>query len=93
MNRLQSLDAELEYCVTLNRTDAIDPAQIIRTIAYAHPVYTVEGQAAQRALRGDRRPQPHALLRRLLGLGLPRGRRRRARTAPPPRSRREAVPA
>jgi predicted NAD/FAD-binding protein len=48
MNRLQALDAELEYCVTLNRTDAIDPARIIRTIAYAHPVYTREGQTAQR---------------------------------------------
>ncbi len=48
MNRLQSLDTELEYCVTLNRTDAIDPASIIRTIAYAHPVYTLEGQSAQR---------------------------------------------
>jgi predicted NAD/FAD-binding protein len=48
MNRLQSLHAELEYCVTLNRTDAIDPARIIRTTGYAHPVYTVEGQAAQR---------------------------------------------
>ena len=47
MNRLQSLDAEREYCVTLNRTEAIDPARIIRTIAYAHPVYTREGQAAQ----------------------------------------------
>jgi predicted NAD/FAD-binding protein len=48
MNRLQSLDAGEEYCVTLNRTEAIDPARIIRTIAYEHPVYTVEGQAAQR---------------------------------------------
>jgi predicted NAD/FAD-binding protein len=48
MNRLQSLDADDEYCVTLNRTHAIDPGKIIRTIAYAHPVYTVEGHAAQR---------------------------------------------
>ncbi len=48
MNRLQSLDAAEDYCVTLNRTDAIDPARIIRTIAYAHPVYTREGQTAQR---------------------------------------------
>ena len=47
MNRLQSLDADEQYCVTLNRTEAIDPARIIRRIAYAHPVYTVEGQAAQ----------------------------------------------
>ncbi|HEX5619441.1 MAG TPA: FAD-dependent oxidoreductase, partial [Solirubrobacteraceae bacterium] len=48
MNRLQSLDAGEDYCVTLNRTEAIDPAKIIRRIAYAHPVYTVAGQAAQR---------------------------------------------
>ena len=48
MNRLQSLAADEEYCVTLNRTEAIDPERIIRRIAYAHPVYTVEGQAAQR---------------------------------------------
>jgi uncharacterized protein len=48
MNRLQSLDADEEYCVTLNRTEAIDPARIIRRIAYAHPVYTAAGRAAQR---------------------------------------------
>ncbi|HYH87972.1 MAG TPA: FAD-dependent oxidoreductase [Solirubrobacteraceae bacterium] len=47
MNRLQSLDAEREFCVTLNRTEAIDPGTIIRTIPYAHPVYTADGQAAQ----------------------------------------------
>ena len=27
MNRLQALDADREFCVTLNRTEAIDPAQ------------------------------------------------------------------
>ncbi len=48
MNRLQSLRAEREFCVTLNRTDAIDPATVIRTIDYAHPVYTAAGVAAQR---------------------------------------------
>ena len=47
MNRLQSLRAEREFCVTLNRTAAIDPAEIIATIAYAHPVYTAAGVAAQ----------------------------------------------
>jgi uncharacterized protein len=47
MNHLQRLDADLDYCVTLNRTEAIDPAKIIRTIPYAHPVYTPEGVAAQ----------------------------------------------
>jgi uncharacterized protein len=47
MNRLQSLKADRELCVTLNRTAAIDPRQVIRTIPYAHPVYTAEGIKAQ----------------------------------------------
>ena len=48
MNRLQALDAERELCVTLNRTDEIDPAAVIRKISYAHPVFTAAGMAAQR---------------------------------------------
>ncbi len=48
MNRLQSLTADAELCVTLNRTRAIDPASIVRVIPYAHPVYTRAGVAAQR---------------------------------------------
>lgn len=47
MNRLQSLRAEREFCVTLNRTEAIDPAQVIRKIPYAHPVFTADGVKAQ----------------------------------------------
>ena len=47
MNRLQSLRAEQEFCVTLNRTATIDPERIIRTIDYSHPVYTPAGVAAQ----------------------------------------------
>ncbi|HEY5046077.1 MAG TPA: FAD-dependent oxidoreductase [Solirubrobacteraceae bacterium] len=47
MNRLQSLRADREFCVTLNRTEAIDPQQIIRTMQYAHPVFTPAGIAAQ----------------------------------------------
>jgi predicted NAD/FAD-binding protein len=47
MNRLQSLKADRELCVTLNRTGAIDPQQVIRTIPYAHPVYTPDGVRAQ----------------------------------------------
>jgi uncharacterized protein len=50
MNRLQALRAEREFCVTLNRTGDIAPEHVIRTIAYAHPVYTREGMAAQRSL-------------------------------------------
>jgi uncharacterized protein len=48
MNRLQSLRCPAQLCVTLNRSDAIDPAKVIRTIAYAHPVFTHAGVAAQR---------------------------------------------
>jgi predicted NAD/FAD-binding protein len=47
MNRLQSLTADREFCVTLNRTAAIDPEKVIRRIAYAHPMYTAAGQSAQ----------------------------------------------
>ena len=47
MNRLQALSADRDFCVTLNRTDRIDPAQILRRIPYAHPVYTAAGAAAQ----------------------------------------------
>ena len=47
MNRLQSLRARSELCVTLNHTEAIDPDAVIRTIPYAHPVFTAQGQAAQ----------------------------------------------
>ena len=47
MNRLQSLRAEREFCVTLNHSERIDPARVIRRISYAHPVYTEAGVRAQ----------------------------------------------
>ena len=47
MNNLQSIDSPTNFLVTLNRTEAIDPGRIIRTIPYAHPVFTPEGVAAQ----------------------------------------------
>jgi predicted NAD/FAD-binding protein len=50
MNHLQRLPAGEDYCVTLNRTAAIDPARIIRTISYSHPVFTPAGVAARRRL-------------------------------------------
>jgi uncharacterized protein len=48
MNRLQALEADREFCVTLNRTEAIDPESILRVLRYDHPVYTPAGLAAQR---------------------------------------------
>ncbi|MCW3040737.1 MAG: FAD-dependent oxidoreductase [Solirubrobacterales bacterium] len=47
MNHLQRLAAPEDFLVTLNLTEKIDPAKIIRTISYAHPVFTREGVAAQ----------------------------------------------
>jgi predicted NAD/FAD-binding protein len=47
MNHLQRLRAHEDFCVTLNRTEAIAPERIIRRISYAHPVYTPEGVRAQ----------------------------------------------
>jgi predicted NAD/FAD-binding protein len=47
MNRLQSLEADQEFCVTLNHSEGIDPARIIQRISYAHPVYTEAGVEAQ----------------------------------------------
>ena len=47
MNRLQTLDADREFCVTLNRGDHVDPATVIRRMRYDHPVFTGPALAAQ----------------------------------------------
>ena len=47
MNILQSLDAEKEYCVTLNLPDTIDEAKQIDQFVYHHPLYTPESLAAR----------------------------------------------
>ncbi|MHB1539047.1 MAG: NAD(P)/FAD-dependent oxidoreductase [Solirubrobacteraceae bacterium] len=48
MNRLQSLRSAEQFCLTLNRSDEIDPARVLGAFTYAHPVYTAEGMRAQR---------------------------------------------
>lgn len=47
LNRLQALESNQQFCVTLNLTDRIDPARVLRRIDYSHPVYTPRGVAAQ----------------------------------------------
>jgi predicted NAD/FAD-binding protein len=47
MKRLQALKTRDQYCVTLNRTEQIDPEKVIERISYSHPVYTPEGHSAQ----------------------------------------------
>ncbi len=47
MNILQSLKTKKSFNVSLNLPVAIDPSQIIKTITYHHPVFTLEGIRAQ----------------------------------------------
>lgn len=47
MNILQSLRSKHVFNVTLNETDRIDPARIIQTMTYHHPIYTVNRANAQ----------------------------------------------
>jgi predicted NAD/FAD-binding protein len=47
MNRLQGLRADRRFLVTLNRSEAIDPAKVIRRMVYSHPIYTLAGVEAQ----------------------------------------------
>jgi len=48
MNLLQGLTSPEPFCVTLNRSAAIDPQKIIARMTYHHPVYTRASVAAQR---------------------------------------------
>ncbi len=52
MNRLQSLRAPVQFCVSLNQTERIDPAKVLRRFVYEHPVYTQASRAA-RARRAE----------------------------------------
>ncbi len=48
MNRLQRIESRTQFCVTLNREDAVDPAAVLGRFEYAHPVFDVPALAAQR---------------------------------------------
>ena len=74
MNRLQSLAAPEPYCVTLNATGRIKPERILREMTYFHPLMTLPAIRAQARWREISGREPHALLRRLLVLRIPRGR-------------------
>ena len=47
MNILQNLVSQEPILVTLNHTDFINPAKVIKRLKYTHPVYTIAGAAAQ----------------------------------------------
>jgi len=50
MNRLQGLRADEPFYVTLNATDRIDPASVIATMQYRHPLYDLDAVRAQRRI-------------------------------------------
>jgi predicted NAD/FAD-binding protein len=50
LNRLQALEADEEWCVTLNRAEDIDPRRIVDRTMFEHPLYTVESLRAQDGL-------------------------------------------
>ena len=55
MNILQHIQSSQTFCVTLNDTASINPASIISTHQYSHPLFTVE--------RASMQAQHHRLIR------------------------------
>ncbi len=58
MNRLQQLTTDQHYCVTLNRSDEIDPETVLHRTTFDHPLFTAAGIAAQKRwqeISGQRR--------------------------------------
>jgi predicted NAD/FAD-binding protein len=47
MNALQTLDASVTYCVTLNATETIAPASVLHRTRFSHPIYTRAGMRAR----------------------------------------------
>lgn len=57
MNRLQNLQTQNNYIVTLNASDEIPNSTVINTTTLTHPLYSFESMATQdrlRAMNGDR---------------------------------------
>jgi len=47
MNRLQGLESDEQYLVTLNARDRIDPDKVLAVMHYEHPIYDLEAVEAQ----------------------------------------------
>ena len=50
LKRLQRIEDDADYVVTLNDSASIDPSAVLATMTYAHPTYTRGSVAAQREL-------------------------------------------
>jgi uncharacterized protein len=58
MNLLQSIQAPVDFLVSLNCTDRIDPNKILKRMRYEHPVYshqTVQAQRRRAEIQGQHR--------------------------------------
>ena len=73
LTRLQRLDTESHYLVTLGGEDLVDPATVIDRMDYEHPLYNPASVAAQRRLPVAER-RAARVRRGLPRVGLPRGR-------------------
>ncbi len=47
MNLLQGIESETQFVVTLNASDRVDPAKVLRKLDYAHPQYDLAGATAR----------------------------------------------
>ena len=47
MNKLQGVSDRENYFVSINRPEAIDPRRVLKTIPYAHPLFTLGAVRAQ----------------------------------------------
>jgi uncharacterized protein len=48
MNMLQTLSAPVQFLLSLNRSEAVDPAKVLGRYVYHHPVFNAAAVAAQR---------------------------------------------
>ncbi len=47
MNRLQGIEAPVDFCVTLNQGELVDESKILQRFEYDHPVFTLPSQQAR----------------------------------------------
>jgi predicted NAD/FAD-binding protein len=55
MNKLQNIDAPIDFCVSLNQTEYIHPEKIFKSFSYSHPSFSqdaINAQAQQHVING-----------------------------------------
>lgn len=50
MNSLQGVSKKKDYFISINGVEAIDPKEILRSIVYEHPIYSLEAVETQKDL-------------------------------------------